>query len=83
MYITCILYLDSKPSVVLDTPITEEEEEEENQLDLSSHDTSPDPGLQREQKGVVRRRKLPAPIADTADFSLWSLLRKNIGMWFI
>ena len=28
---------------------------------------------------VVRRTTLPCPVSELADFSLWSLLRKNIG----
>ena len=70
---------------MLDTPITEEDEPQ----DSSSHDTSPDPPPSQEttppgsgrddQRKVVRRKNLPAPISDMADFSLWSLLRKNIG----
>jgi len=60
--------LGHKTSNVLDNPIAEEDEEP---LDSSSHDTSPDP--------PERRRNLPARISDMADFSLWSLLRKNIG----
>ena len=44
-----------------------------DQMYQQSHD------LPSDQKGVSQRRKLPAPIPDMADFSLWSLLRKNIG----
>lgn len=44
-----------------------------DQTHQQSHD------LPSDQKGVSQRRKLPAPIPDMADFSLWSLLRKNIG----
>ena len=29
-----------------------------------------------------RRSKLPCPTPEMADFSLWSILRKNIGTWF-
>ena len=29
--------------------------------------------------GVKRRTKLPYPVVDVGDFSLWSFLRKNIG----
>ena len=33
-----------------------------------------------DRNGVHQRRtKLPCPVPDMADFSLWSILRKNIG----
>ena len=34
---------------------------------------------QPSELGVKRRTKLPCPVVDIGDFSLWSFLRKNIG----
>lgn len=68
--------MKSSKTQVIDKPITEEDEA----LNLSSHDPSPDPMPNDASTQVVKRRsKLPAPIPDMADFSLLSLLRKNIG----
>ena len=35
--------------------------------------------LEQESSLCQRRNKLPSPVPDMADFSLWSILRKNIG----
>lgn len=48
--------------------IVEEEEEEEE----GAHHSGPETQCQR-------RNKLPSPVPDMADFSLWTILRKNIG----
>ena len=64
-------------SSVRELPITEEDESPESYS--SSHEMSPDPVSHDQRMSVVRRKILPAPISDLADFSLWSLLRKNIG----
>ena len=38
-----------------------------------------DEGLDMKHLRSSRRSRLPAPRPDTGDFSLWGLLRKNIG----
>ena len=74
------------PSAGIVSVITEEEEDSP---ETSSHDATPDPQLpvymshehqsSQGNKDMVRRLALPAPISEMADFSIWSLLRRNIG----
>ena len=44
--------------------------------DSSSRGKSAD---RRHDAGLQRRTSLPSPMVDVGDFSLWSILRKNIG----
>ena len=79
IYFHIFTHTPSHPHTHILIPLTHPHTVSPKQTRLPSISEVKMPPDQPSELGVKRRTKLPYPVVDVGDFSLWSFLRKNIG----